>query len=146
MIVKGLTKAAILLALASCSSSDGALPDAGNWRVINYWATWCTPCREEVPELNHLNELSDVTVLGVNYDGKTGLELSQQVNEMAIGFEVLSTDPSETLGIPVPRVLPTTLLVDPKGRLQQTLVGPQTASAIIAALAELGRVNTSRND
>ena len=65
---------------------------------------------------------------------------------MAIGFEVLSTDPSETLGIPVPRVLPTTLLVDPKGRLQQTLVGPQTAAAIIAALAELGRVNTSRND
>ena len=146
MIVKGLTKAAILLALASCSSSDGVLPDAGSWRVINYWATWCTPCREEIPELNHLNELSDVTVLGVNYDGKTGIELSQQVNEMAIGFEVLSTDPSEALGIRVPRVLPTTLLVDPTGRLQQTLVGPQTKAAIITALAELGRVNTSRSD
>jgi Peroxiredoxin len=38
----------------------------GSKVVINFWATWCAPCEEEMPDLQRLDERSDVVVLGVN--------------------------------------------------------------------------------
>ena len=41
----------------------------GEWVVVNYWATWCPPCRKEMPELSELHEArGDVTVLGLAYE------------------------------------------------------------------------------
>ena len=52
----------------------------GQWVLINYWADWCGPCRDEVPELNHLNEAEDgFKVLGVNYDYLEGQELQESI-------------------------------------------------------------------
>ena len=116
-----------------------SLPGTGNWRLINYWALWCTPCREEIPELNRLDELPDITVLGVNFDGKRGEEREQHRAALGIRFAGLSADPATGLGITPPQVLPTTLVVDPEGRWVTSLVGPQTATNVIEALAELGR-------
>ena len=45
---------------------------SGRGVVINYWAEWCTPCREEIPEFNELYRESGAggpVVVGVNYDG-----------------------------------------------------------------------------
>jgi len=129
----------LLLMTSGCESDHDVLPGVGNWRVINYWAIWCTPCREEIPELNRLDQLTDITVLGVNFDGKEGAELEQHIAEMAIAFAVLDTDPSGSVSAQRPQVLPTTLLIDPQGQLQKTLVGPQTEEAIVAILTGLGR-------
>ena len=99
----------------------------GQWLVINYWAEWCKPCAEEIPELNALDQrYSQVTVVGVNYDGASGPTLKQQVEKLGVEFGTLEADPAETLGIPRPRVLPTTLILNPEGKLAATLVGPQT--------------------
>ncbi len=99
----------------------------GQWLVINYWAEWCKPCAEEIPELNALDQrYSQVTVLGVNYDGASGPALKQQEEKLGVEFGTLKTDPSGILGIPRPRVLPTTLILNPEGKLAATLVGPQT--------------------
>jgi thiol-disulfide isomerase/thioredoxin len=107
----------------------------GQWLVINYWAQWCKPCIQEIPELNQLNQVrSDVTVLGVNYDGATGEELATQVNDFAISFPMLIEDPANSLATSRPIVLPTTLIVSPQGTLVQTLVGPQTLESLIAAV------------
>ena len=129
-----------LLVLTGCDSSDSTgLPQAGQWRLINYWALWCTPCREEIPELNKLDQSEDITVFGVNYDGKTGAALEAQRLELGITFPALDKDPAIMLGIPRPRVLPTTLIVNPEGEWVTTLVGPQTAASITNAMAALGR-------
>lgn len=124
---------------SGCDGQTSTLPGAGTWRVINYWAIWCTPCREEIPELNDLNSLGDVTVLGVNYDGKTGAELDDHQSQLAIQFQALDTDPAAALGTTRPQVLPTTLLVSPEGALMATLTGPQTREQLETALAEIGR-------
>ena len=119
------------LGLQSCTQSVDELPGAGQWRVINYWAIWCTPCREEIPELNALDDNTELVAFAVNYDGQIGEALKSQAAEMGITFTLLEQDPGTALGIERPRVLPTTLLVNPLGAVTDTLVGPQTQESLL---------------
>jgi thiol-disulfide isomerase/thioredoxin len=109
----------------------------GQWLVINYWAQWCKPCIHEIPELNALDRrYPEVTVFGVNYDGATGEELAVQVGKLGMEFPNLTTDPSGTLGIDRPVVLPTTVIIDPQGTLRDILVGPQTLRSLAEATGQ----------
>lgn len=120
------------LMLLSCSSEqNGIVPS--QWNVINYWAIWCKPCREEIPELNQVNQIDDVVVLGVNFDRKVGEALILDAHELGIAFEIIY-DPAPHLDIARPSVLPTTLILSPEGELVARLVGPQTAESIIARI------------
>lgn len=121
----------LMLSVMSCEDQHVALPAQGHWRVVNYWAVWCSPCREEIPELNRLHEGTDLVVYAVNYDGKRGEELASQAATMNIEFTILAQDPGPALGVERPRVLPTTLLVNPAGKVTDTLVGPQTEETLL---------------
>lgn len=128
------------LSLAACggeTAGDGPPTLAslkGQWVVVNYWARWCKPCIEEIPELNELDSaFNEITVLGVNYDGATGEELRSQAGDLGVTFALLEHDPAAELGVPRPVVLPTTLIVSPDGRHHSTLVGPQTAQSLARA-------------
>jgi thiol-disulfide isomerase/thioredoxin len=127
--------------LLGCAEQSGDSPTAsleelrGQWVVINYWAQWCKPCIEEIPELNALDQKHEqVTVLGVNYDGAIGEALAQQKTRLGLAFASLEADPSAQLGIPRPIVLPTTLILDPDGQLAASLVGPQTIESLERAM------------
>jgi thiol-disulfide isomerase/thioredoxin len=131
---------ALLLALAGCGREpgDGRTPALEDYRgrslVVNYWAEWCTPCIAEIPELNALDRAyPDVAVVGVNFDGATGDELAAQLDKLGVAFPTLPADPAPSLGIARPAVLPTTLILDPAGRLTATLVGPQTLESLARA-------------
>jgi len=105
---------------------------------INYWAEWCAPCREEIPELNDFAaaHAQRVRVLSVNFDGVTGEQLSAQIAGLGIAFPTLLTDPRAALGVPPPQGLPETLVIDPQGRLNQVLRGPQTGVTLLAAMED----------
>ena len=118
------------LVLLGCSSEPTGLAPS-QWNVINYWAIWCKPCREEIPELNQLNQIENVVVLGVNFDGKVGEALVSDADDLGIDFDIID-DPAPNLNISRPSVLPTTLVLSPEGTLVATLVGPQTAESIMA--------------
>jgi len=107
----------------------------GRWVLINYWAEWCKPCLEEIPELNAFAEAygEQVSVLGVNYDGVEGETLARVIVRFGIDFPVLSQDPASIYKFNRPEVLPVTFVINPEGVVQQRLVGPQT-------LADLKRV------
>ena len=126
------TLAAALL-LSACADDDAISAQRGQWLFINYWAQWCKPCRHEVPELNRLHEQSGFAVLGVNYDGAVGEELTAQEAALGIAFATLAQDPAARFGIARPDVLPTTLVIDPEGNLHSVLVGPQTEDSLRAA-------------
>ncbi len=109
----------------------------GRWLLINYWAEWCAPCREEIPELNELHDMRldhGVEVFGVNYDDVRGQKLVDLIEAMNIRFPVLVEDPRARWGYEQPAVLPTTVVIDPKGRLHGRLHGPQTREALLAAM------------
>ena len=132
----------MLLSLLACAEKDAPatslrlesprLEDLrGQWVVINYWASWCKPCIEEIPQLNALDRQYDrVTVLGVNYDGASGADLEQQRQQLGVNFASLAADPAAQLGTARPVVLPTTLVLDPDGQLVATLLGPQTLHSL----------------
>ncbi len=105
----------------------------GKWVVVNYWAEWCKPCLEEIPELNLLADKhkDKLQVLGVNYDGLEGEALSSVSDKFGIRFPLLLIDPAHSLGFERPQVLPTTLIFDPVGQLQHTLIGPQTEETLL---------------
>lgn len=104
----------------------------GKWLVINYWASWCKPCIEEIPELNHFaqNNRDKIQVFAINYDGVSGEDLIQQAGKLNIQFPMLTQDPLLQLHYPMPTVLPTTLIFDPQGKLLHTLIGPQTEEGL----------------
>ncbi len=135
------------LSLVGCSSepsfrvADGSsirFSDLhGEWVVLNYWAEWCAPCREEIPELNELRQQGsqrgvEIRVLGVNYDGLEGSDLNAVMQRMEIQFPVLVDDPRENFRIGRAEVLPMTVVIDPKGTVQAVLAGPQTAESLLA--------------
>ena len=127
-----------LALLAACSPNTSPISGIdqlrGQWVVINYWAKWCKPCIKEIPELNELNQrYSEVTVLGVNYDGATGEALTTQIEQLDIEFAILSQDPASELQQPRPVVLPTTIILDPTGAVSQILLGPQTLASLVKA-------------
>lgn len=107
----------------------------GRWLFINYWAEWCKPCAEEIPELNQLADQfsGTVAVLGVNFDQVQGELLQQQASKLGIQFELAKTDPAPVLAVKRPTVLPTTLVFSPQGQLHRTLIGPQTVDMLAAA-------------
>lgn len=141
---------AVALALVTaCNGPTEQLPDnvlasldkttyKGQWVVINYWAKWCKPCIKEVPELNALDRKYDqVAVLGVNFDGAQGDELQAQVSQLGIEFPIILEEPSSSLGTQLPQVLPTTLILDPDGKLVASLVGPQDLASLALAAGQV---------
>lgn len=104
----------------------------GKWVFINYWAEWCLPCRQEIPDLNIFAQqhAADAVVLGVNFDNPDSAELSRQVAALAIEFPVLDEDPANYLAHKRPSVLPTTVVYNPQGDLESVLVGPQTLKSL----------------
>ena len=135
-----------LIAVGSCAPIDFEYADGaagrysdwrGHWVFINYWAEWCAPCRYEIPQLNALNKAStqnDVRVVGVNFDGVDGAALLALMQRMSIEFPVATKDPRERFGYQLPAVLPTTVVLDPDGKVAATLVGPQTESTLRAVM------------
>ncbi|WP_166264982.1 TlpA family protein disulfide reductase [Marinobacter caseinilyticus] len=132
--------AATLLALAGCQKTEFAQADGqaldwdslrGQWVLVNYWAEWCKPCLEEIPELNALDAKANVTVLGVNFDGIRGDDLIALGQKMNIRYGMLAEDPGPTFGWKLPVALPATFVVNPEGDLLEARFGPQTEQQIM---------------
>lgn len=140
-----------LVALAGCAEEPelrfadgtGTSWDAwhGQWLLINYWAEWCAPCRKEIPELNRIHrDDTGVVVFGVNFDGLQGEALTTLMTEMNVDFPVLLEDPAPRWEQGRPSVLPSTLVIDPEGRLHDVLVGPQTYEDLARAVGMTSEV------
>ena len=142
LVKRAMVLLASLIVLSGCGGEQLPLVDGthtriddwqGRWVVINYWAEWCAPCREEIPELNRLYAEAGATgpiVVGVNYDNLTPADLRPLVRRMQIGFPVLQDDPMQRFGYERPEILPTTILLKPDLSVGKVLRGPQSAESI----------------
>ena len=90
----------------------------GRATVLNFWATWCGPCRIELPELQELyNELAGkgVVVLAINVDSpRQHVDPFLKRNNLSLPVYFLEPEAEATLGI---QSLPTTVLLDAEGKV-----------------------------
>jgi thiol-disulfide isomerase/thioredoxin len=120
------------LAEVSFVDGEGAAKSLGDWRgkvvLLNIWATWCVPCREEMATLDKLQaELGgkDFQVVAVNIDRGGGDKPKSFLAETGATHLSLYTDPSGKLFGKLKAVgMPTTLLIDREGHEIGRLVGP----------------------
>lgn len=105
--------------------------------VINFWATWCTPCLKEMPELDRLaRERQDLLVLGLAYEEIEDSELRRFLERYPVSYPIARIDPfAPPEGLPVPRGLPLTYLLAPDRRVIRRFLGPVTAAEIEQAIA-----------
>ena len=105
----------------------------GKWVLVNYWATWCPPCLDEVPDLVNLYDYhrkKDLIVLGVVFDYKNTKEVADFVDDMLISYPIVLGDDEVTAQIGAVDVLPTTFIYNPKGQLVKIKRGLITKSYI----------------
>lgn len=109
----------------------------GKWVYINYWAEWCKPCAEEIPELNKFAAATpSVLVLGVNFDKPAVADLLRQANGFRIEFPVVTSDIQPAFPHTIPQGLPATIIINPDGKIVDTLQGPQTVATLTQAMKQ----------
>jgi thiol-disulfide isomerase/thioredoxin len=119
--------------LPRLGGGDVSLSDhIGEWVVVNYWATWCAPCRAEMPELSALHvQRDDITVLGLAFEDAEDQAFEEFLEKSVVSYPILKVDvyePPKPFG--APKVLPTTIILDPQGRAVKSFFGPVTRESI----------------
>lgn len=95
--------------------------------LMNFWATWCPPCREEMPQLIALQKdlgKAGLTVVGISMDQEKEAA-SAYVTEAGIEFPIVMGTESVARVHGV-SILPTSFLIDREGRIARTILGPRT--------------------
>jgi thiol-disulfide isomerase/thioredoxin len=93
--------------------------------VLNFWATWCPPCRAEMPSLQQLADIynpEQLQVLALNV-GEGPQRIRQYLQASALNLTVLLDPKTEITRNWGATALPTTYLIDPQGRIRQRVRG-----------------------
>ncbi|MCW9025544.1 MAG: TlpA family protein disulfide reductase [Gammaproteobacteria bacterium] len=98
----------------------------GKWLIVNYWATSCSTCVKEIPNLTAFHENiknQDVIVIGINSEAIELAELKEFVNKKKIPYKILQGETTPVTPVGRVPVLPTTYIIDPGGKTVAGNVG-----------------------
>lgn len=108
----------------------------GKWVVVNFWATWCTPCIAEMPEIDGFDQAHDqVSVIGLAWQDAKPAKIQAFLQQHPVAYPVAIANPFDPpADFAAPLGLPTTYVIDPEGRVSQKFVGPVTAVDLAKAV------------
>jgi cytochrome c biogenesis protein CcmG/thiol:disulfide interchange protein DsbE len=113
---------------------------AGDVVVLNFWATWCPPCRKEIPEFIELSrEFADegVTFVGVSLDEKGWEAVRPFVRQEQIPYPIVLGTASGVEAFGGIRAIPVTLLIDREGTIADRMVGYTSREELKAKIEQV---------
>ena len=123
--------------------------------LVNFWATWCPPCREEIPDLVALQEKyrDQLQIIGISQDSGSIEEVRRFVADHRVNYPTVMSTPEIEARFPGVYALPTTFVLDRDGRLAQKHIGllnaavTETETRSLAGLApDVAVVYTDEED
>ncbi|MET0341176.1 MAG: TlpA disulfide reductase family protein [Polyangiales bacterium] len=108
--------------------------------VLDFWASWCTPCRHSVPILNQVAqqlEAEGVRVLGVNSEGYPPVRVADIAQSWGFAYPVLHDADAAAMVAYQVEALPTVLLIDREGIVRQRYAGAPSAATLIGEVRKL---------
>lgn len=97
--------------------------------ILNFWATWCPPCRAEMPHMQEFHENNadgDVVILAVNLTAQDNGEeaIRSFIDEFGLTFSIPMDETGSAAQAYQIRTVPTTYILNTKGEIAQKIVGP----------------------
>ena len=122
---------------ATLDDGDIRLEDlAGSPVVVNFWASWCGPCRAEMPDLIRFStDYPHVRMLGPAVDSGSDVDIARAASRFGITWPVGPSSTRLKSQFDV-SVLPTTIIIDARGQLHRRHVGQVHYSDLVASLPE----------
>lgn len=106
--------------------------------LLNFWATWCIPCRSEIPSLSAMQKDLDsrgLSIIGVSYDDTADL-IQQFQKDIPQSYQIVLG--GRDVGSQLPASpLPTTYIIDRQGRIRDKMIGERTREAFEAVIKPL---------
>ncbi|WP_042348687.1 peroxiredoxin family protein [Bacillus massiliigorillae] len=109
----------------------------GQTVIVNFWATWCPPCRKEMPDLEKLYQQnnSNVEILAVNTD--TNNDVASFVKSMNLTFPILLDHQADVSGQYDIISFPTTYIIDKKGVIVKKQIGELSFERLNEMMSEI---------
>lgn len=108
--------------------------------LLNFWATWCPPCRAEMPDMQKFHEdHEDAVILAVNLtETENSLRnIDDFLEEYGVTFDVLSDENTLVANTYNAQALPTSYLIDTEGKIHNVAVGPLNYESMVEAFDEM---------
>ena len=111
--------------------------ERGKWVIVNFWATWCSPCIKEMPDISKfVASRDDVRAIGLAFGGEELADVSDFLKAHPVRYPIanvpLETPPKD---FGAPKALPTTYLIAPDGSIAKKFTGPITTADLEKAIA-----------
>ncbi|GAB4073812.1 redoxin domain-containing protein [Barrientosiimonas marina] len=107
--------------------------------IVNFWASWCAPCRDEIPDLQKLYDNKDVEILAVNLTRSE--ESQEKVRDFVDNYEMSFPKPMDKDGDVAEkykvRAYPTSYMINSDGRIQFKVRGPMPYDVMTEELAKI---------
>lgn len=124
---KSVAASAPAFALKDIRGRTARLSDyKGKVLLINFWATWCPPCRAEMPELVKLQkqyQSGGLQIIGITLPPYQRSSVRAMSRHLRVNYPLLFGRPSVSAAYDVGEVMPTTIVVDRKGRIRDRILG-----------------------
>jgi cytochrome c biogenesis protein CcmG, thiol:disulfide interchange protein DsbE len=107
--------------------------------VINFWATWCTPCREEMPLFEKYAQKTEGRLVWLGVNEEEGIEIvTQFVQELELSFPILLDSDGRAAQSYYVRSFPATFFVDAEGMLRAQHLGQLSEGLLLRYLETIG--------